>query len=69
MRELACSFCFKTQKEVRVLVAGSTAHICGECVELAASCVLDWRRQKEIERDDLDWKWVIARWKELKWES
>lgn len=34
--EPACNFCGKEQHEVRKLVAGPTAHICNECVVLAA---------------------------------
>ncbi len=32
--EPKCSFCGKTQKEVMKLIAGSSAYICNECVEL-----------------------------------
>ena len=31
---LYCSFCHKSQHEVRKLIAGSNVHICDECVEL-----------------------------------
>jgi len=31
---LFCSFCGKMQSEVRKLVAGPTAYICDECIEL-----------------------------------
>lgn len=36
---LFCSFCGKTQHEVRKLVAGPTAYICDECIELCRSIV------------------------------
>ncbi|MDZ4163649.1 MAG: ClpX C4-type zinc finger protein, partial [Smithellaceae bacterium] len=36
---LFCSFCGKTQHEVRKLVAGPTAYICDECIELCKSIV------------------------------
>ena len=29
---LTCSFCGKTQEEVKKLIAGSTVYICDECV-------------------------------------
>ncbi|MBM4262888.1 MAG: hypothetical protein FJ143_11555 [Deltaproteobacteria bacterium] len=29
-----CSFCSKTQNEVRKLIAGPSVHICDECVDL-----------------------------------
>src|SRR5262245_47796658 len=31
---LTCSFCSKTQNEVRKLIAGPKMYICGECVDL-----------------------------------
>jgi len=31
---LRCSFCGKSEKDVRKLVAGPAAHICEECVDL-----------------------------------
>jgi ClpX C4-type zinc finger len=31
---LACSFCGKTQAEVRKLIAGPDVYICDECVDL-----------------------------------
>ena len=31
---LACSFCGKSQKEVKKLIAGPTVYICDECIEL-----------------------------------
>lgn len=36
---LFCSFCGKTQNEVRKLVAGPTAYICDECIELCKSII------------------------------
>jgi len=37
---LACSFCGKTQNEVRKLVAGPSAYICDECIELCR-CIVE----------------------------
>ena len=31
---LKCSFCGKSQKQVRKLIGGSGAYICDECIEL-----------------------------------
>ncbi len=31
---LKCSFCGKTQDQVRKLIAGPTVYICDECIEL-----------------------------------
>jgi hypothetical protein len=35
----SCSFCGKSQNEVRKLVAGPSVHICDECVELCQNIV------------------------------
>jgi len=37
---LFCSFCGKTQSEVKKLVAGPTAYICDECIELCR-CIVE----------------------------
>jgi ATP-dependent Clp protease ATP-binding subunit ClpX len=31
---LVCSFCGKSQDEVRKLIAGPTVYICDECIDL-----------------------------------
>lgn len=36
---LHCSFCEKSQTEVKYLIAGKRAHICEECIELAIDIV------------------------------
>ena len=36
---LACSFCGKTQHQVRKLVAGPASYICDECVALASRII------------------------------
>jgi len=36
---LYCSFCGKSQYEVRKLIAGPTVFICGECVELCMDII------------------------------
>lgn len=38
---MKCSFCEKTQNEVRKLVAGSTGYICDECIILCNSVIKD----------------------------
>jgi ATP-dependent Clp protease ATP-binding subunit ClpX len=43
---LSCSFCGKSQNEVKKLVAGPNAYICDECVELCRS-IIEEDRQKE----------------------
>ncbi len=36
---LYCSFCGKSQQELRKLLAGPTAHICNECIELCVDII------------------------------
>src|SRR5215510_8992821 len=40
-KTLYCSFCGKSQYEVRKLIAGPTVYICDECVELCLDFVDD----------------------------
>jgi len=46
---LFCSFCGKTQNEVKKLVAGPSAYICDECIELCR-CII----QEEAEVQNID---------------
>jgi len=39
--KLCCSFCGKSQKEVRKLIAGPTVYICNECIELCNEIIAD----------------------------
>ena len=41
---LKCSFCGKTQEQVRKLVAGPGVYICDECIELTMAICRKWRR-------------------------
>ena len=36
---LSCSFCGKSQHEVRKLIAGPTVFICDECIELCKDII------------------------------
>ncbi|MDR2158237.1 MAG: ATP-dependent Clp protease ATP-binding subunit ClpX, partial [Holosporaceae bacterium] len=38
-RTLRCSFCGKTQHEVKKLIVGPTVYICNECIELCAGII------------------------------
>jgi ATP-dependent Clp protease ATP-binding subunit ClpX len=40
-KEIRCSFCGKTQDQVRKLIAGPGAYICNECVDLCCDLVED----------------------------
>ena len=46
-KDLSCSFCGKSQKEVRKLIAGPSVYICDECVELCNEIITE-----EYERED-----------------
>lgn len=59
---LFCSFCGKMQSEVRKLVAGPTAYICDECIELCRSIV----EEDEGKSIDKEKKNVLPEPKELK---
>ena len=37
--EIFCSFCGKSQDEVKKIIAGSDVYICNECVELAQEII------------------------------
>ena len=40
-KQLRCSFCGKTQSEVKKLIAGPDGYICDECVDLCADIIQD----------------------------
>jgi len=44
---LRCSFCKKSQDEVRKVIAGPTVFICDECVEVCLDIILDDTRFRE----------------------
>ncbi|NRA36308.1 MAG: ATP-dependent Clp protease ATP-binding subunit ClpX [Polyangiaceae bacterium] len=44
---LSCSFCGKSQKEVKKLIAGPTVYICDECIALCNDIIAE-----EIEKDE-----------------
>ena len=47
-KDLCCSFCGKSQKEVRKLIAGPSVYICDECVELCNDIIADERERDEF---------------------
>ena len=45
-----CSFCGKSQNEVRKLIAGPTVYICDECIELCNDIIAEeWEEEKSRE--------------------
>src|SRR4030066_1753401 len=47
---LFCSFCGKTQNEVRKLVAGPSAYICDECIELCR-CIVEEESEASVSQE------------------
>lgn len=45
-KTLSCSFCGKTQQEVRKLIAGPNVFICDECVDLCNGIISEEKKQK-----------------------
>jgi ATP-dependent Clp protease ATP-binding subunit ClpX len=39
--KLHCSFCGKSEKEVKRLIAGPKVHICNECVDICNEIIAD----------------------------
>ncbi len=51
---LRCSFCGKTQDEVKKIIAGPTVYICDECIELCNDIMEEeWHRDRVIDRRQL----------------
>lgn len=49
---LVCSFCGKSQKEVKKLIAGPTVYICDECIELCNDIIKEeYDREEALRRD------------------
>ncbi|MCB1475613.1 MAG: ATP-dependent Clp protease ATP-binding subunit ClpX, partial [Rhodobiaceae bacterium] len=49
---LYCSFCGKSQHEVRKLIAGPTVFICDECVELCMDIIREENRSSLVKTSD-----------------
>jgi len=51
---LKCSFCGKSQKQVKKLIAGPGIYICDECVELCNEIIdEELKEEKEVDFKDL----------------
>jgi len=46
---LKCSFCNKSQRDVRKLIAGPTVYICDECVDICLDIIAEEREQEDQE--------------------
>ena len=49
---LYCSFCGKSQHEVRKLIAGPSVFVCDECVDLCNDIIREEIQEKPADRDD-----------------
>lgn len=49
---LYCSFCGKSQHEVRKLIAGPTVFICDECVELCMDIIREENKSSLVKSKD-----------------
>jgi ATP-dependent Clp protease ATP-binding subunit ClpX len=61
--QLCCSFCGKSQREVKKLIAGPTVYICDECIELCNDIIAE---EQEKERDFYPGRMSIPAPKEIK---
>ena len=48
--QLTCSFCGKSQREVRKLIAGPTVYICDECIRLCTDIIDEETEREHAER-------------------
>ncbi len=60
-KELSCSFCGKTQNEVKKLIAGPTALICNECISLGMDILKDEQKKSPLskKKEDLTPKGIL----------
>ncbi len=52
VKELYCSFCGKSQREVRKLIAGPSVYVCDECISLCNEIIAE-EAQKEVVKTGL----------------
>src|SRR3712207_9208389 len=50
--QLQCSFCGKSQRQVRKLIAGPGVYICDECIELCNEIIDEEFSGPEVLKDD-----------------
>lgn len=51
--DLVCSFCGKSQREVKKLIAGPSVYICTECIELCNDIIQDEKVKEEKSQSDV----------------
>ena len=50
---LACSFCGKSQKEVKKLIAGPGVYICDECIDLCNDIIVEEKEREDVTKGSL----------------
>ena len=51
-KELSCSFCGKTQNEVKKLIAGPTALICNECISIGMDILREEQKKSPLHKSE-----------------
>lgn len=51
-KDLCCSFCGKNQNEVKKLIAGPTALICNECIEIGMDILREEQKKSPLHKSD-----------------
>lgn len=51
-KELSCSFCGKSQNEVKKLIAGPTALICNECIGISTDILREEQKKSPLSKTD-----------------
>jgi len=58
---LHCSFCGKSQDEVRKLIAGPTVYICDECIELCNEIIAEEAEERFVPgRRSSPKRWLVS---------
>jgi ATP-dependent Clp protease ATP-binding subunit ClpX len=50
---LCCSFCGKSQKEVKKLIAGPGVYICDECIDLCNDIITEEKEREDVSKNSL----------------
>src|ERR1700722_12936941 len=50
---LCCSFCGKSQKEVKKLIAGPGVYICDECIDLCNDIITEEKEREDVGKNTL----------------
>ena len=56
-KKISCSFCGKSQEEVKKLIAGPNVYICNECIESCHDLIQE-QALKEVVDEHQDWDYT-----------